>query len=271
MPIDLSKDHSSNSSDSSFANISDSTSNSNSKYAENKLVADFIEPLSDAKIIDSWHKNAAPWTDAVRGGQIQSRKLVTDRAIVEAILSCAPQSVFDIGCGEGWLVRELAEHNIRARGVDVVPELIERARQAGGDFLLASYEAIAAGKLTERADLIVCNFSLIGNESVANLLRSVPRLLNPCGAFIVQTLHPRSACDDQSYRDGWRSGSWSGFSSDFTDPAWYFRTLESWTQLFIDSGLHIREMREPIHPGTGQAASLLFIAAVAADNRRQCE
>jgi 2-polyprenyl-3-methyl-5-hydroxy-6-metoxy-1,4-benzoquinol methylase len=232
-----------------------------STTASNSVGPDNIEPLSDAKIIDSWHKNAAPWTAAVRGNQIESRKLITDRAIVEAILSCAPQSVIDIGCGEGWLVRSLGEYNIRALGIDVVPALIEQARQAGGDFNIASYEDIAAGKLNERADLVVCNFSLIGNESVANLLRAIPRLLNPGGAFLVQTLHPRSACGDYSYQDGWRTGSWAGFSSDFSDPApWYFRTLESWTQLFIDSGLRIREMREPIHPGTGHPASVLFIA-----------
>ena len=45
-----------------------------------------IDPLSDAKIIDSWGRNAAPWTNAVRGQQIESRRLVTDRAIVEATL-----------------------------------------------------------------------------------------------------------------------------------------------------------------------------------------
>jgi len=220
-----------------------------------------IEPLSDAKIIDSWHKNAAPWTEAVRGGQIQSRKLVTDRAIVEAILNCVPQSVIDIGCGEGWLVRALGEHNIRALGIDVVPALIEQAQQAGGDFMAMSYEDIAAGKLNERADVVVCNFSLIGNESVAGLFRAVPKLLNPRGALIVQTLHPRTACGEQPYRDGWRSGSWDGFSSEFTDPApWYFRTLESWTQLFTDSGLQLREVREPLHPVTGKPASVLFIA-----------
>ena len=29
-----------------------------------------IDPLSDAKIVDSWRKNASPWTSAVRESQI---------------------------------------------------------------------------------------------------------------------------------------------------------------------------------------------------------
>ena len=87
-----------------------------------------IDQLSDAKIVDSWHKNATPWTDAVRDSQIESRKLVTNQAIVDAVRRRAPRTVLDIGCGEGWLVRALAERGMRATGVDVVPALIEQAR-----------------------------------------------------------------------------------------------------------------------------------------------
>ena len=31
------------------------------------------DPLSDARIVDSWGKNASPWTAAVRENQIASR------------------------------------------------------------------------------------------------------------------------------------------------------------------------------------------------------
>ena len=56
----------------------------------------------------------------------------------------------------------------------------------------------------------------------------------------------------------------AGFSSDFVDPApWYFRTLESWIQLFMTSGLRLVELREPIHPQTQKPASVIFIAEVA--------
>ena len=61
------------------------------------------DPLSDARIIDSWHRNASPWSDAMRANQIESHALVTNRAIVEAVLRRAPKTVLDVGCGEGWL------------------------------------------------------------------------------------------------------------------------------------------------------------------------
>lgn len=217
--------------------------------------------FSEAKIIESWGKNARPWTAAVRDGQIESRKQVTDQAIIDAILGCSPHSVLDIGCGEGWLARELAAANIHVVGVDVVPELVEAATRAGGgDFRSLSYEEIAAGKLQVSADVMVCNFSLLGKESVEGVFRAAPALLDSRGALIVQTLHPLVACGDLPYRDGWREGSWTGFGAGFSDPApWYFRTLESWIKLFADGGFRLREVREPLHPKTGKPASVIFI------------
>jgi len=225
-----------------------------------------IDPLSDAKIIESWHTNATPWTDAVREQRIESRKLVTDRAVVDAVMSRQPASVLDIGCGEGWLVRALAARGVHTVvGVDVVPALIDRARAAGGgEFRIASYEGIARGELDLTVDVAVANFALIGNEAVDALIATVPTLLRPGGALVIQTLHPVIACGDQPYIDGWRSGSWAGFSEDFSDPApWYFRTLQSWVERIIGSGLTLAEMREPINPATGKPASIVFIASTA--------
>ena len=224
-----------------------------------------IDPLSDAKIVDSWHHNATPWTAAVREGRIESRLLVTNRAIIETILHRSPASVLDIGCGEGWLVRELAAHGMRAIGVDVVPELIEQASLAGGgEFRVASYESIAQGQLHLTVDVAVANFALLGKDSVNDLISRAPALLTSGGALIVQTLHPLVATGDLPYEDGWRTGSWAGFSADFTDPApWYFRTMESWVRLFTECGFRLAELREPRHPVTRKPASVIFVAEVA--------
>ena len=218
--------------------------------------------LSDASIVDSWHKNASPWADAVRGNQIESRALITNRSIIEAVLSRSPRTVLDIGCGEGWLVRALAERGVQATGVDVVPALVDQANAAGGgEFRVASYEQIAAGELDMTVDAVVANFSLIGKESVEGVLRRAPELLTENGALIIQTLHPLVAVGDLPYEDGWRRGSWAGFSDEFSDPApWYFRTLESWKSLLTASGFRRIEMREPLHPETGKPASVIFIA-----------
>lgn len=215
-------------------------------------------------ILDCWHQNADPWVDAIRNHEITSRVLATNRAIESAIVATQAASAIDVGCGEGWLVRRLLGRGIAARGLDVVPALIESASRQGGEFAVASYDDIARGAVDWRADAVSCNFALIGNESSAQLLRGVASLMNPGGHFIVQTLHPVEACGAMRYEDGWRQGSWDGFNQRFVNAApWYFRTLESWRALFAACGLQLVSEHWPIHPRTGRPASVVFVAVVA--------
>ena len=220
-------------------------------------------PQSDAQVLDAWSRNADPWVGAVRGGEIASRVLVTNAAIVDAVRARAPRTGVDLGCGEGWLVRALPE--VEMVGVDAIPGLVEAARAAGGgEFRLMSYEEIAQGRLDLAADVAVCNFSLIGKEAVEGLFRAAPSYLRKGGALIVQTVHPLAACGEQPYVDGWRDGSWAGFGSEFRDaPPWYFRTVGSWVALFAGHGLRIVAMREPVHPETGKPVSLVLVGELA--------
>lgn len=216
---------------------------------------------TEQQIIHSWNKNAGPWIRAVQEEQIESRKLVTNQAIIATILRYRPQTALDLGCGEGWLARQLATHGIRVMGVDAVPALIENAKRlGGGEFAVYSYEQIIDGVLENQFDAVVCNFSLLGKESVDHLMRHIPALLNDGGHLFIQTLHPLIAGGDAPYQDGWRSGSWTGFSAEFSDPApWYFRTMGAWIKLFLDSKLTLTELLEPLHPNTGKPVSLLLV------------
>jgi 2-polyprenyl-3-methyl-5-hydroxy-6-metoxy-1,4-benzoquinol methylase len=225
---------------------------------------DYSDRLCDARIVESWHENAASWVQAVRAHEIESRRLVTDQAIIDAIEQRAPRSLLDLGCGEGWLIRALAGKGMRLIGIDVVPTLIEHARSAGGgEFHVASYESIAAGDVRITTDAVVCNFSLLGKESVEATCAAMPSLLTPGGAFILQTLHPLIACGDAPYEDGWREGSWQGFNRQFSQPPpWYFRTLGTWMTLLRESGMSVQSIQEPRHPVTGRPVSLIFVAGV---------
>jgi 2-polyprenyl-3-methyl-5-hydroxy-6-metoxy-1,4-benzoquinol methylase len=224
---------------------------------------------SDARVIEAWRENAAPWTQAVRAQAIESRRLVTDRIVVETALRLAPRSVLDLGCGEGWLSRALCLHGIEVHGVDAIADLIDAARRmrtGAADapaprYDCLSYEDIAAGALQARYDLAICNFSLLGDDSVAGLLGAMPGVLNPRGRLLIQTLHPPQACGDAPYLDGWRDGSWTGCDAAFGEPApWYFRTIGGWVALLERSGLRLRELAEPVHPVSGRPVSLLLVA-----------
>lgn len=226
----------------------------------------------EADILTAWTQNAGPWTDIVRRREIDSRRLVTDEAVVRFIRQHTPVSVLDIGCGEGWLARAMADLGCPVTGVDAVPELIEQARKAGGGiFHVASFQDIVAGKLAVSTDLAVCNFSLLGKDSVEELLVGLTRLQGGPGMLLIQTVHPLMACGEgQPYVSGWREESWSGFAAAFRAPSpWYFRTLQDWIELLSRTGWHLTQLREPLHPVSGRPASLILAAAVpAACNRR---
>jgi 2-polyprenyl-3-methyl-5-hydroxy-6-metoxy-1,4-benzoquinol methylase len=224
-----------------------------------------MKTLTDQQIVASWQKNVKPWIDAIGKGEIETRLLVTNKAIMDTILSRAPKTILDVGCGEGWLTRELASRGIDTLGVDIVPEFIAFAEKAGaGRFRRLAYEDVSSTTLNAQFDVVVCNFSLLGHESVNHLFQQVPSLLSEGGVLIIQTLHPVAGCGEAQYVDGWREGSWTGFSNNFTDPApWYFRTIESWKALFVDNGFELVDIQEPVNSKTELPASIIFIGELA--------
>lgn len=162
-------------------------------------------------LLDSWHQNAQAWIDAVRHGAIESRRQVTDQAILLAILGRQPERVLDLGCGEGWLLRALADRGIEAVGVDGDRTLVDAARAAGaGEVHLASYAQLAEAKVPvgKDYDLICANFALL-HQDIIELLSAMRTLLVPGGALVIQTLHPWSVADGD-YQDGWREESLPG-------------------------------------------------------------
>jgi 2-polyprenyl-3-methyl-5-hydroxy-6-metoxy-1,4-benzoquinol methylase len=217
-------------------------------------------------IIQSWQANATHWIQLIENNGIESRKLVTNQAIIDAVARHKPVTVFDLGCGEGWLAGEFAARGMQVTGMDAIPELIDRARsRVDGDFHVGSYEDLAAGRLLgeQRFDIIVINFALIGKESTELILSAVPRFLHENGHLIIQTLHPHARKEIGDYNSGWKSGSWDGLGDQFTLPyEWYFRTLEDWLALLSQSGLGRVELHETRHPVSGRLLSVIFECSV---------
>ena len=222
-------------------------------------------PFNDELVLESWNKNALPWITTIENKEIESRNLVTNQAIIDAIINYSPDSILDMGCGEGWLTRELTIRGIEAWGVDGVSELIEKAQLMNcGKFLVATYEDIINKNHINipLVDAVVCNFSLLGKETVDNLISTIPDFLKNDKLLFVQTLHPAFGCGEKPYIDEWRQEFWDSFKSQFTQVSpWYFRKLETWIKLLKSWGFSILECREPIHPITREPASIIFIAS----------
>jgi 2-polyprenyl-3-methyl-5-hydroxy-6-metoxy-1,4-benzoquinol methylase len=213
-------------------------------------------------IIQSWQVNAMNWVNIIESNGIESRRLVTNQVIIDAVCSFSPKNVLDIGCGEGWLAKELSQKKVYVTGIDAIPELVDKAMEkVKGDFYVASYEDIALGKISfpQLFDAIVINFALIGKESTENLLAVLPPYLSINGKLYIQTLHPDSRKLINDYVTGWKQNGWDGLGDQFTLPyEWYFRTLEDWLQLLRHSGFKKIQTTTTLHPVSGQPLSIIF-------------
>jgi len=218
-------------------------------------------PAPESALLQSWQHNAQSWIEAVRGGAIESRRQVTDQAILLAVLGRQPERVLDLGCGEGWLLRALATRGIDTVGVDGDATLVEAARAAGSSPVhLASYEALVEAKVDigRDYDLICANFALL-HQDIIPLLAAMNALLAPGGALVIQTLHPWTAAAGD-YQDGWRNETFDGFKGQWQAMPWYFRTLSSWLNALDMAGFRLGTLQEPQHPQSPVPQSLLLVA-----------
>lgn len=217
-------------------------------------------------ILQSWHANAAAWNEALLNEELETRVLVTNQAVVSEILSHAPASVLDLGCGEGWLCRALHTHGIGTAGVDGTAELVELARQKHpeGQYTTCSFEQLAeaADWPLSAADLFVINFSLYEHELCEKLLRHLHTHAAAGTKLVIQTLHPLVYLPPgKSYEDQWMQEDWAGMQRAFSHPyRWYFRTIGSWLTLLQQTGWQFLSLKEPLHPKTKKPASLLLTA-----------
>lgn len=213
------------------------------------------------RIIASWNTNANSWADAVRTNAIETRRLVTDQAITDTVLGYPGLHILDVGCGEGWLSKKLLMEGRDVTGFDVSAGLIAEARRScNANFIELSYDAFATEPSRSGADfdLVVCNFSLLG-ENVSTLLKAIRKVTKPSGHLIIQTVHPYALASG-SYESGWREETFANLPGQWSPMPWYFRTIGSWIEALTTSGWNISRLIEPLHPETRMPASLILDA-----------
>jgi SAM-dependent methyltransferase len=211
----------------------------------------------------SWQANAHLWIEAIENSELESRVLATNAAVVEAVLALGPITVLDVGCGEGWLCRCLAQHGIEVTGIDATPALVSHAQKRGaGNFQVVSFEGVVAGHWQPAIvyDVAVINFALYGEALTHALLKTLSGFAKH---LVLQTVHPHAALrPGEAYQSGWQPEDWAGLKRPFTHPfQWYSRTVSAWVNTCVSAGFSIQQLSEPLHPQTGKPLSLVITAA----------
>jgi 2-polyprenyl-3-methyl-5-hydroxy-6-metoxy-1,4-benzoquinol methylase len=213
-------------------------------------------------ILSSWKANSQQWVEVIANDEIQSRQLITNRAIQEAILAHQPQRVLDVGCGEGWLTRALVEQGIEGIGLDGVEGLIEAARKKGGaEFHVLEYKDFTSENLRPlgQFDVIVFNYALFGNEIVEKVLKNLRENLTSEGKIIIQTIHPKHSLVADYTEPTWLKENWAGLKRDFQKGYdWYFRPLAAWKKLFEKLSYQWKSSSDIRHPQTQDFISIIM-------------
>lgn len=200
---------------------------------------------SDDPAITLWEENSASWVETVRNDQIPSRVAVTNNAMLASIATRAPHTVLDIGCGEGWLCREVKQRiGSETVGLDGSPSLISaaQAEDPNGVYACVSYQSLIAGDWPdacweETFDAVVFNFALFEDDPSAILSAATTRLAQG-GAILIQTVTSDNQHDGPI---GWRRDAVSN-TADGTNPVhldWFCYDLNALSSCIEKAGLAI--------------------------------
>lgn len=124
-----------------------------------------------------------------RHGQLH--KEISDRVVELALRQVpAPRRVLDVGCGTGYVLRQLASRLPRATdflGVDAAPKMIEVARSAASDdrltFVIGTAERLPADE--SAYDLVVSTTSFDHWTDQPAGIRECARALAPGGTLVL--------------------------------------------------------------------------------------
>ena len=218
---------------------------------------------------ESWNAAAEAWREFVRSGADYYRLEVHGPALLEACGDVKGLEVLDLGCGEGFISRELAQAGARVTGVDVSDEQLrsatelERAEPLGIRYLHLDARDIGSCWPARSFDLVTACMSLQDMPDTPRICQAAAQLLRTGGRLVFSVPHPltdtalreweRDAQGrkialkiDRYFETGADVMHWTmpRLKSRWSSPFWR-HTLQQWSDMLTESGFVIRRLREP--------------------------
>jgi SAM-dependent methyltransferase len=216
---------------------------------------------------EAWDVAAEAYAAGQAAGRDHYRYEFLGPAQVAACGDVRGLRVLDVGCGSGYLARELAQRGARATGVDLSPRMIEHARSVERRAPLGiDYHAVDAQRVADEFeagtfDLAAACVSLQDMPDPAAALRAVAAVLRPGGRFVASIPHPctntpfrqwerdpfrgkRWLCLDRYFDRGILRNDWQGWQYPFTTPELHV-PLQDWFAWIGGAGFAVRAFLEP--------------------------
>jgi SAM-dependent methyltransferase len=147
--------------------------------------------------------------------------------------------VADLGCGTGRTGAWLREHGAGAiDGVDLTPEMLERARTRGVHRRLLEGDVAATGLDAGAYDLVICSLVDEHLATLGPLYAEARRLARPGGTFVIVGFHPHFIM---------ASGMPTHYDSASGEPVaieTHVHQLSEHVSAGLDAGWALAEMRE---------------------------
>jgi 2-polyprenyl-3-methyl-5-hydroxy-6-metoxy-1,4-benzoquinol methylase len=144
----------------------------------------------------AWDLAAPAWDDFVETGLDYWRTEVHGPALLSACGDVRDQRVLDLGCGQGWFSRQLAECGAHVVGVDFSAAQIANAQSheathpLGIQYRLLDATQIGAFWPPSSFDLITACMSLHDSPHTAGILTACRQVLAPEGRVAFSIVHP---------------------------------------------------------------------------------
>ena len=138
----------------------------------------------------SWGKEADWYAEHLERGDTYHAKVVLPN-VLRVIAPAKGQTILEIGCGEGYFARALAEKGSDVTACYISSELIAVAKERGGS---VTYKVTPAQDLSfaknASYDVVLAVLTLQNMEHIDVVMKEVARVLKKDGRFVFVLNHP---------------------------------------------------------------------------------
>jgi len=138
----------------------------------------------------SWGKEASWYAEHLTQGDTYHSQVILPN-LLRIVEPARNKNILEIGCGEGFIARALAESGATVLASDVAPELITIAQEKGGgpEYQVSSSDDLSWVRLRSQ-DVVVAVLTLQNTEHLEDVMKQVSRTLFPGGRFVFVLNHP---------------------------------------------------------------------------------